>query len=96
MVVEEVEADAPAAPPAAPPHESGGAGFGDGPLHRLIDDNFLQYASYVIRDRAIPEIRDGLKPVQRRVLYVLHKHDDGHLIKVANIMGATMPYGQTK
>ena len=57
----------------------------DGPLRRLIDDNFIQYASYVIRDRAIPDLIDGLKPVQRRILHSLHENDDGKLIKVANL-----------
>jgi len=66
--------------------------LGDGPLHRMIDGNFLQYASYVIRDRAIPEIEDGLKPVQRRILYSLNQNDDGRFIKVANIVGYTMQF----
>jgi topoisomerase IV subunit A len=64
----------------------------DGPLKRLVDSNFLQYASYVIRDRAIPELADGLKPVQRRILYALHEKDDGKFIKVANIVGYCMQY----
>lgn len=64
----------------------------EGPLQRLIDDNFLQYASYVIRDRAIPELEDGLKPVQRRILYSLKENDDGKFIKVANIAGYCMQY----
>ena len=64
----------------------------DGPLKRLIDGNFLQYASYVIRDRAIPELNDGLKPVQRRILFSLHKNDDGKFIKVANIVGYSMQF----
>ncbi|MEJ2245103.1 MAG: DNA gyrase subunit A [Acidobacteriota bacterium] len=42
---------------------------GEGPLKKLVDRNFLQYASYVIRDRAIPDLDDGLKPVQRRILF---------------------------
>lgn len=66
--------------------------LGDGPLHRLMDGNFLQYASYVIRDRAIPELDDGLKPVQRRILHALNEKDDGRFIKVANIVGHTMQY----
>ena len=66
--------------------------LGDGPLHRLMDGNFLQYASYVIRDRAIPELDDGLKPVQRRILHALYEKDDGRFIKVANIVGHTMQY----
>jgi topoisomerase-4 subunit A len=64
----------------------------DGPLRRMVDDNFLQYASYVIKDRAIPDMADGLKPVQRRILYALHKNDDGKFIKVANIVGYTMQF----
>lgn len=66
--------------------------LGEGPLHQLMDTNFLQYASYVIRDRAIPELDDGLKPVQRRILHALYEKDDGRFIKVANIVGHTMQY----
>lgn len=62
------------------------------PLHRRVDTSFLQYASYVIRDRAIPNLADGLKPVQRRILWALHRNDDGRFIKVANIVGETMKY----
>ncbi len=58
----------------------------------MIDENFLQYASYVIRDRAIPDLDDGLKPVQRRILHSLNETDDGKFIKVANIVGHTMQY----
>ncbi len=65
---------------------------GDGPLKRLIDGNFLQYASYVIRDRAIPDIDDGLKPVQRRILFSLSENDEGKFIKVANIVGYCMQF----
>jgi topoisomerase-4 subunit A len=72
---------------------SGGGGWReDGHLRRLIDDNFIQYASYVIRDRAIPDLADGLKPVQRRILHSLQENDDGKFIKVANIVGHTMQY----
>src|SRR6266704_1667817 len=52
-------------------------------LHRRVDASFLQYASYVIGDRAIPNLEDGLKPVQRRILWSLHEKDDGRCIKVA-------------
>jgi topoisomerase IV subunit A len=62
------------------------------PLRTLIDDNFIQYASYVIRDRAIPQLEDGLKPVQRRILHALHEKDDGRFNKVANIVGHAMQY----
>ncbi|WP_372796187.1 DNA topoisomerase IV subunit A [Pontiella sp.] len=63
-----------------------------GPLKSLVDFNFLQYASYVICDRAIPALEDGLKPVQRRILHALKEKDDGRFIKVANIVGHTMQY----
>ena len=63
-----------------------------GPLKHLVDFNFLQYASYVICDRAIPALEDGLKPVQRRILHALKEKDDGRFIKVANIVGHTMQY----
>lgn len=64
----------------------------DGPLHRRMDHSFLQYASYVIRDRAIPNLADGLKPVQRRILWSLHEKDDGRFIKVATISGHCAQY----
>ncbi|MGI5869366.1 MAG: DNA gyrase subunit A [Kiritimatiellia bacterium] len=63
-----------------------------GPLARVMDDNFLQFASYTICNRAIPTVEDGLKPVQRRILHSLHEKDDGRFIKVANIIGHTMQY----
>lgn len=53
---------------------------------------FLDYASYVILERAVPHIEDGLKPVQRRVLYAMHLMENGLLHKVAKIVGATMAY----
>ncbi|MFY7929016.1 MAG: DNA gyrase subunit A, partial [Oligoflexus sp.] len=53
---------------------------------------FLEYASYVILDRAVPDIRDGLKPVQRRILHALWELDDGRLNKAANVIGHTMRY----
>src|SRR5690242_5323042 len=62
------------------------------PLHRRVNTSFLEYASYVIRDRAIPHLADGLKPVQRRILHVLHTMDDGKFIKVASVTGETMKY----
>jgi len=57
-----------------------------------VDTSFLQYASYVIRDRAIPNLEDGLKPVQRRILWSLHEKDDGRFIKVATISGHCAQY----
>ena len=65
-------------------------------LKPLMDQNFLEYASYVIKDRAIPDIEDGLKPVQRRILHSMNEIDDGKFNKVANIVGETMklhPHG---
>ncbi|MDR2550519.1 MAG: DNA topoisomerase IV subunit A [Desulfobulbus sp.] len=67
-----------------------------GKLHRLFDANFLDYTAYVIRERAIPDVDDGLKPVQRRILQTLHNMDDGRFHKVANVVGETMklhPHG---
>jgi len=61
-------------------------------LHTRVDRGFLDYASYVIRDRAIPNLADGLKPVQRRILWALHRTDDGRFTKVANVVGDTMKY----
>ncbi len=55
-------------------------------------DYFLQYASYVITDRAIPELADGLKPVQRRILHSLWENEDGRYNKVANLVGHCMKY----
>ncbi len=63
-----------------------------GPLKEMMDYNFIQYASYVICERAIPQLYDGLKPVQRRILHSLKEKDDGRFIKVANIVGHTMQY----
>lgn len=65
-------------------------------LKHQMKDHFLQYASYVILDRAIPNIVDGLKPVQRRILEILWKQHDDKLHKVANVVGQTMqlhPHG---
>jgi topoisomerase-4 subunit A len=62
----------------------------------LMRQNFLEYASYVIVDRAIPDVRDGCKPVQRRILTTLFDMDDGRFHKVANVIGDTMklhPHG---
>jgi len=58
----------------------------------LFNENFLEYASYVIKDRAIPHLDDGLKPVQRRILHSLFEMDDGKFHKVANVVGHCMQY----
>jgi topoisomerase IV subunit A len=61
-------------------------------LKGMYEDYFLDYASYVILERAVPEIIDGLKPVQRRILHSMNVMDDGRYHKVANIIGQTMQY----
>ena len=58
----------------------------------VFNKNFLEYASYVIKDRAIPHVDDGLKPVQRRILHSLFEMDDGKFHKVANVVGHAMRY----
>ena len=58
----------------------------------MYKDWFLDYASYVILERAVPAIEDGLKPVQRRILHSMKDLDDGRYNKVANIVGHTMQY----
>jgi len=70
--------------------------FSPGKLQKLFEFNFLEYTSYVIRERAIPSIEDGLKPVQRRLLQTLINMEDGRYHKVANVVGETMklhPHG---
>ncbi|GAP44773.1 DNA gyrase [Lentimicrobium saccharophilum] len=61
-------------------------------LSGMYENWFLDYASYVILERAVPEIIDGLKPVQRRLLHAMDELDDGRYNKVANIIGHTMKY----
>ncbi len=61
-------------------------------VNSVFNTNFLEYASYVIKDRAIPHIDDGLKPVQRRILHSLFEMDDGKFHKVANVVGNCMKY----
>ncbi|MBX3738308.1 MAG: DNA gyrase/topoisomerase IV subunit A [Candidatus Didemnitutus sp.] len=88
-------------PPSAPadaPRRAKGEKVQDesAPLAKAYRNWFLDYASYVILDRAVPHIDDGLKPVQRRVLHTLWDMDDGRFHKVANVVGATMklhPHG---
>jgi topoisomerase-4 subunit A len=62
------------------------------PLNGLYENWFLDYASYVILERAVPDLFDGLKPVQRRILHSMKELDDGRYNKVANIIGNTMKY----
>jgi topoisomerase-4 subunit A len=61
-------------------------------LSGMYQDWFLDYASYVILERAVPELYDGLKPVQRRILHSMKRMDDGRFSKVANIIGHTMQF----
>ena len=84
-----VQAEQVAAPAPARPFVPGKIEW---PIHRRVNRSFLDYASYVIRDRAIPHLADGLKPVQRRILWALHQMDDGRFMKVANVTGETMKY----
>ena len=62
------------------------------PLNGLYQSWFLDYASYVILERAVPSLYDGLKPVQRRILHSMREMEDGRYNKVANIIGNTMKY----
>ena len=85
-------------PPPPPVKRRGGDNVQteDSPLAKSYRGWFLEYASYVILDRAVPHIDDGLKPVQRRILHTLWDMDDGRFHKVANIVGRTMslhPHG---
>ena len=61
-------------------------------LSGMYENWFLDYASYVILERAVPHINDGLKPVQRRILHSLREMHDGRYHKVANVIGHTMKY----
>ena len=83
-------------PPAPPPPRVGKVQDEDAPLANHYRNWFLEYASYVILDRAVPHLDDGLKPVQRRILHTLWDMDDGRFHKVANVVGRTMslhPHG---
>ena len=62
------------------------------PVNGLYENWFLDYASYVILERAVPSLQDGLKPVQRRILHSMKEMEDGRYNKVANIIGNTMKY----
>ena len=63
-----------------------------GAVRSMYKEWFLDYASYVILERAVPAIDDGLKPVQRRILHSMKEMDDGRFNKVANVIGNTMKY----
>lgn len=62
------------------------------PISGLYESWFLEYASYVILERAVPAVEDGLKPVQRRIMHALNEMDDGRFNKVANVVGSSMQY----
>jgi len=81
------------------PEEQEGSAFGKDtpdeniiPVSGLYENWFLDYASYVILERAVPSLHDGFKPVQRRILHSMKEMDDGRYNKVANIIGNTMKY----
>lgn len=61
-------------------------------IKQIYDRNWVEYSSYYIKERAIPHLDDGLKPVQRRILHTLHDLDDERFHKVANVVGQTMKY----
>ena len=74
------------------PKESDDAMHNAVPVTGMYKEWFLDYASYVILERAVPAIEDGLKPVQRRILHAMKEMDDGRFNKVANIIGQSMQY----
>ncbi|MFW7378870.1 MAG: DNA gyrase/topoisomerase IV subunit A [Oligoflexus sp.] len=78
--------------PQEPSNMNGGGGHGSAPVENMYQDWFLDYASYVILDRAVPNVEDGLKPVQRRILHAMFELEDGRYNKAANIIGHTMRY----
>ena len=78
--------------PALPINGNGEAPHDVIALEGLYENWFLDYASYVILERAVPRIEDGLKPVQRRIMHAIREMDDGRFNKVANIIGSTMQY----
>ncbi len=61
-------------------------------VHRMYENWFIDYASYVILERAVPSVEDGLKPVQRRIMHAMFEMEDGRFNKVANIIGQSMQY----
>src|ERR1043165_6700119 len=71
---------------------NGHAEHGSVMISEMYQNWFLDYASYVILERAVPAMEDGLKPVQRRILHAMKEMDDGRFNKAANIIGQTMQY----
>ncbi|MDE5636803.1 MAG: DNA gyrase/topoisomerase IV subunit A, partial [Alistipes sp.] len=87
--------ETPAVKPSAKPSKFDKLIGEEGTVRRLTGmykNWFLDYASYVILERAVPHVEDGLKPVQRRILHAMKSVDDGRYNKVANIVGQTMQY----
>ena len=84
-------ADVPAGQPDMEAGTHGGL-TGAGPLTEQLDQNFMQYARYVIGSRAIPAIEDGLKPVQRRILHAMREIDTGSLMKLPRVIGRVSCY----
>lgn len=84
--------DAMPQPDSQKPYEEAAADVVKHQLRGMYRSWFLDYASYVILERAVPHIEDGLKPVQRRILHSMKTLDDGRFNKVANIVGNTMQY----
>ena len=89
-LAKEAEADIPEAPVVN--YKVPGAGDKKHQLSGMFRNWYLEYASYVILERSVPHIEDGLKPVQRRILHTMQTLDDGRFNKVANIVGSTMSY----
>jgi topoisomerase-4 subunit A len=94
---EEAEPDSPAeaakeASDEEPKFAPGEAGHDLTSVRGMYQNWFLDYASYVILERAVPAVEDGLKPVQRRILHAMNEMDDGRFNKVANVIGQTMQY----
>ncbi len=92
---EDAPVDAPSAAPSGKPSRFGRLMQEEAGVRKLAGmykNWFLDYASYVILERAVPHVEDGLKPVQRRILHAMKAVDDGRYNKVANIVGQTMQY----
>ena len=88
---EEAEGFSPGGIPGEAPSLSGEDEGADA-LREIMEHNFMVYAEYVIRERAIPDVDDGLKPVQRRILHTLYTIDDGRMHKVNSVVGEAMKY----
>ena len=89
--LQDIEADETVQTPASEADEPAGEGTTLS-LNGMFHDYWIDYASDVILDRSVPDIDDGLKPVQRRILHAMKETDDGRFTKVANIVGTTMLY----